>query len=823
MHGNRRQHLAAMAAGSFALAIVGVLAMPGLPHLVAGPVDVRAAQVPASLEHSTSTDVELPFGASDVTLHWHGNADAKVSIQLATQPGNWGEVIPVAAEEGGLGGAGRDEDTGSTSPADTETRGAVIWSAGARYVRVIADRPLGNVTVVGFQSDGPPRMVIAHDDDASTASAAVGAPPIVTRKTWGANESYRFNDAGDEKWPVSYFPLQVLIVHHTAGRNNDPNPEATIRAIYYDDAVIRDWGDMGYNFLIDAQGHIYEGRHARDYATGELHDEENAAGNVARGAHAKGYNSGSLGIVLLGTFDTVQPTTAARSSLEKLLAWESERHGLNPTTASTYVNPDLGTTQLLNHISGHRNVNNTDCPGALFYPTFPALRTSVASLMTATEGTHDTTPPTVAAFTPMATDPTGGTTIDFGLTFSEAVKGLTADDFSIAGTSSGWSVSKVAGAGVGWTVTVSATDPPEGSVELDLAADAVTDLGAHTGPAAPAAATANYAHDTTAPTVLITYTPHTSATNQHLIDASVTFSEPVVGLTAANIAVGGTSNQATHWVVDPVVGSGSNWAFTVEKNDPADGTLTIQIPAGATTDPAGNPSAASAVRTFIIDRTAPMATAPGQRLRSGLSLSTTVPVSVTWAGSDGSIGSGIATYDVARSVDGAAFTTFATGLTSPSFSTTESSGHSYRFEVRARDRAGNVGSWVAGATRSATLLQQTSASVHYGGSWSSTISSSSYSGGSVRYSTTAGASASLTTSARGLAFVTTRGPTRGAVKVYVDGVLKATVDLHSTTTQYRYVAYAIGFASLGTHTIKIVVVGTAGRPRVDLDGFEILR
>ncbi|HEX8024566.1 MAG TPA: N-acetylmuramoyl-L-alanine amidase, partial [Candidatus Limnocylindrales bacterium] len=768
--------------------------------------------------------VELPFGASDVTLHWHGNPDAKVSIQLASEPGAWGEVIPVAADEGGLGGAGRDEDVGSTAPAtDAETFGAVIWSAGARYVRVTADRPLGKVTVVGFQSDGPPRMVIAHDDATSTVSADVGAPAIISRHDWGANESYRFNDAGDEKWPVSYFPLQVLIVHHTAGRNNDPNPEATIRAIYYDDAVLRDWGDMGYNFLIDAQGHIYEGRHARAYGAGELHDEENAAGNVARGAHAKGYNSGSLGIVLLGTFDTVLPTTAARSSLEKLLAWESERHGINPTTASTYVNPDLGTTKLLNHISGHRNVNNTDCPGADFYPTFPTMRTSVASRMTATEGAHDTTPPSVAAFSPMATDPTGGTTIDFGLTFSEAVTGLTADDFSIAGTSSGWSVKKVAGAGVGWTITVSATDPPEGSVELDLAADAVTDLGSHTGPTAPASATASYAHDTTAPTMSITYTPHTSATNKELIDASVTFSEPVVGLTAADIAVGGTSNHTTNWVVDPVVGSGAHWAFTLEKHDPADGTLTIQIPAGVTTDPAGNPNEASALRTFVIDRTKPTTSAPGQRLRSGLPLSTTVPVSVTWAGSDGSIGSGIATYDVARSVDGAAFTTFATGLTSPSFSTTEASGHSYRFEVRARDKAGNVGSWVAGATIHPSLLQQSSSSIHYLGTWSPTLTSSAYSGGSVRYATAAGATASLTTSARGLAFVTTRGPTRGAVKVYIDGALKATIDLQAATTQYRYVAYAIGFSSLGTHTIRIVVVGTAGRPRVDLDAFEILR
>lgn len=815
-----------LAIAGVSLAIGGLLAMPGLPHVVPGPVDVQAAQIPVAMDRTATIEVQLPFGASDVTLHWHGNPDAKVSIQLATEPDAYGELIPVAADETGLGGAGRDEDVAkSGGPAgDAETFGAVIWAAGARFVRVIADRPLGKVTVVGFQSDGPPRMVIAHDDDpsASTAQAAVAAPPIVTRQQWGANDSYRFDWAGHEKWPVSYFPLQVLVVHHTDGRNNDPNPEATIRAIYYDDAIIRGWGDMGYNFLIDAQGHVYEGRHARAYASGEPHDEEDAAGNVARGAHAKGFNSGTLGIVLLGTFDTVRPTAAARNALVQLLAWESERHHVNPTTASTYVNPDLGTTQFLNHISGHRNVNATDCPGAAFYPTFPTLRTQVASAMAATEGSHDSTPPTVVSFAPMATDPTGGTTIDFGLVFSEAVTGLTADDFSLAGTSTGWAITKVTGTGVGYTITVTGTDPPEGSVELDLAADAVTDLGSHTGPAAPAKAMANYAHDTTAPTVGLTFTPRWTSTNQTLLNVEVTFSEPVDGLKTASIQVGGTSEAKTPWTVDPVVGSGANYGFSIEAANPADGTLTIGIPAGATTDPAGNPSGASAVHTVTIDRTVPRTYAPTVRLRAPTTLTTAVPVTVSWTSTDWSTGSGVAYYDVARSVDGGTFATISTRLTTASLAASESSGHSYRYEVRSHDHAGNVGFWTAGSTVRPTLLQQTSSAIAYHGTWT-TVSSTSYSGGSLRYASAAGASASLTTSARSLAFVTTRGPSRGAVKVYVDGVLKATIDLHAATLQARFVAYAATWSSVGTHSIRVVVVGTAGRPRVDLDAFEILR
>jgi hypothetical protein len=826
MSPSRFRARATLLIASLALAIGGLLAMPSLPRVVPGPVPITVGDVAVELDGVA--EAALPFAASDVTLHWHGQPNAAVTIQFATDPGQFGETIPVHADESGLGGAGPDETgpdesgpdaaAAAGSAADSaESFASVIWSAGARYVRLTSDRPLGEVTVVAFQSDGPGRPVLALDGPVT--EAAVSAPSIITRAGWGADESLRFDYAGHEKWPPSYYPLQVFIVHHTDGRNNDPNPEATIRAIYYDDTIIRGWGDMGYNFLIDSAGHIYEGRHARNYASGQLHNEEDLAGNVARGAHAKGYNSGSLGIVLLGTFDTVLPTTAARTSLEKLLAWESGRHGINPTTASTYTNPDLGTSKFLNHISGHRNVNATDCPGSMFYATFPGLRTAVANRIAATVGSVDTTPPTVASLTSMASNPTGGSSIDFGLVFSEPVTGLTAADFTIGGTSSGWSVTGLAGVGSAYTVTASATGPPEGTVELHLAAGSVKDGGNNTGPATPATATATFATDATAPTVGMTFTPRSSATRATSFDVAVTFSERVATLTAADITVGGTSNAATKWSVDPVVGSGANYGFTIENANPADGTLTVAIAAGVTTDPAGNPNEASAVHQTIIDRTAPKAYPPTVRLRSGVSLSLTLPVTVAWSGTDWTAGSGIASYDMARSVDGGSFSVIHTGLTGTSLSTFLTSGHTYRYEVRAHDRAGNVSGWAAGSTFKPSLLQQSSSSIAYHGTWAS-VSSTSYSGGSDRYATAAGASASLTTSARGLAFVTARGPTRGSVQVYVDGTLKTTINLYAASVQYRYVAYVASWSSVGTHTLRIVVAGTG---RVDLDAFEVMR
>ena len=160
-------------------------------------------------------------------------------------------------------------------------------------------------------------------------------------------------------------------------------------------------------------------------------------------------------------------------------------------------------------------------------------------------------------------------------------------------------------------------------------------------------------------------------------------------------------------------------------------------------------------------------------------------------------------------------------MTGTSLAWSMAPGHSYRFEVRARDTAGNVGAWHAGATIKAALTQQTSSAVHFSGP-SKTTSFSPYSGGSERYLAAAGASASYTTTARSLSFVTTVSSIRGSAQVYIDGVLQATLDLNDPTTTYRFAAFSKSWSSVGTHTIRIVSVGSPVA-RVDIDAFAVIR
>ena len=160
-------------------------------------------------------------------------------------------------------------------------------------------------------------------------------------------------------------------------------------------------------------------------------------------------------------------------------------------------------------------------------------------------------------------------------------------------------------------------------------------------------------------------------------------------------------------------------------------------------------------------------------------------------------------------------------LRTRSYSTSLRTGHGYTFLVRARDWAGNVGAWKVAATVKPSITQQTSTSIAYSGSWS-TYTSTSYSGGTVKYATAAGASATYSFTGRAVGWVTTLKSTRGSAKVYVDGVLASTISL-ATTTTYRYVAFQKTWTTSGAHTLKIVVVGTSGHPRVDIDAFVVLR
>ncbi|UYQ60164.1 peptidoglycan recognition protein [Streptomyces peucetius] len=198
---------------------------------------------------------------------------------------------------------------------------------------------------------------------------AAPRPPIVSRKAWRADESM-VRERATYTGPVS-----AVFVHHTGHLNGYDCAEAPrmLRAMQKDHIESEGWDDIGYNFVVDRCGTIYEGR-------------AGGVGRPVQGAHTKGFNADTIGIAALGTFGpgTTVPK-ALESGIVKAAAWklrpEADPRGtvrlVSTNDESTYKE---GETARLHVISGHRDSFRTDCPGEVLYERLPVIRESVARL-----------------------------------------------------------------------------------------------------------------------------------------------------------------------------------------------------------------------------------------------------------------------------------------------------------------------------------------------------------------------------------------------------------------------------------------------------------
>ncbi len=334
-------------------------------------VSLRVQQLTAAVTAPKVFTLARP--ADHVAVYWQGNPQARVSLAISTDGSRFAPAVA----------AGRD-DLGAERH-DGTTYGAVQDARGAVAVRVSSDRPLGRLTLLTM-ADGAQQTQTSLIPD--SARAATDEPPVVSRAQWGADPQYM-------TWAPQFYATKKLIVHHTATSNDyvdQAGAESQLRSIYYYHAVTQGWGDIGYNFLIDKFGNVYEGRYSRDYA-GANPSGDDVNGNGVTGAHTSGWNSGTVGVAMLGTFTNQDVTPAARASLEALLAWEANRNGIDPRATQTFVNPVSGATITTPNIAGHRDYAATECPGGTFYATLPTIRSDVAARISGTPPPADTVAP----------------------------------------------------------------------------------------------------------------------------------------------------------------------------------------------------------------------------------------------------------------------------------------------------------------------------------------------------------------------------------------------------------------------------------------------
>jgi hypothetical protein len=344
--------------------IVALAVATGLTPTVGAPapvVESRSLALTSALSgHRVgpgwTTTVATGLPTQLVAFEWDGDPGGIVEVRAVHPDGRRGPWVEAD------GGPDDGPDPGS---AEHNGRLAVgpVWlgAEGAGRVEVrVAEGTLLRLRLHAIRSEETGRQLLGADG----AGAAVGRPAIIGRAQWGADESWR-------TCRPSYGSVRHAVVHHTAGSNNyAPHQSAAIvRAIYHYHARILGWCDVGYNFLVDRYGQVFEGR----------------AGGISRaviGAHAGGFNSASTGVSVIGEFGAVDLPDAAYRSLRRLLGWKLAYHDVAPDGHVTVTSHGssryrTGTQVRLATVNGHRDHSATACPGNRVYGLLPRLRADV--------------------------------------------------------------------------------------------------------------------------------------------------------------------------------------------------------------------------------------------------------------------------------------------------------------------------------------------------------------------------------------------------------------------------------------------------------------
>lgn len=286
---------------------------------------------------------------------WVGDSDG-VELRVRSEPDD-----PAADSAGQTPGA-RNLPAAPPLPSGLRLELVDPGEDGAPPHGAAADSPR-----TGGLNAGASALTEAELTEQRQAKPYVGPRPgIVTRRGWGANEGLRESGFRYTK------KVKAAFVHHTASGNNYRCSQvpSLIRSIYRYHVKSMGWRDIGYNFLIDKCGKIYEGR----------------AGGVAKpvlGAHTLGFNSNSMGIAVLGSYGATKPSKSAVKAIARLTAWKLGLHGVNPKgkTYLTSAGSNLhrkGKKVRLNVISGHRDGFKTECPGRKLYGKLGSARSKAA-------------------------------------------------------------------------------------------------------------------------------------------------------------------------------------------------------------------------------------------------------------------------------------------------------------------------------------------------------------------------------------------------------------------------------------------------------------
>jgi flagellar hook assembly protein FlgD len=300
---------------------------------------------------------EAPLTFDLVGLHWRGTG--RVWFRTWSPAGDWSVWRDGAPEAEDLPDPGSREDSSRRG----WRFGSPYWTGAADGIQYRTTGRVSRLRAFFLWSDPQSRPGPMLRLPAERAPR----PSIIRRSEWGADESIV------RARPSYASAVRFAVVHHTAGTNSYSASEsaAIVRGIERYHVLANGWNDIGYNFLVDKYGQVFEGR----------------GGGITRnvvGAHAQGFNTGSTGVAVLGNYESGRISGAARAALVKLLAWRLDLAHVDPLSRLTWIsggNPKYpaGTSVSLRAVSGHRDTGPTSCPGSALYAQLPGIARDVAT------------------------------------------------------------------------------------------------------------------------------------------------------------------------------------------------------------------------------------------------------------------------------------------------------------------------------------------------------------------------------------------------------------------------------------------------------------
>jgi len=350
------------------------VALPGVDAVAAADLPAPGATggLPAGSALRALSRQQQTAGFSTVGVTWatdRGLAPVSASVRIHAK-GRWsrwtdlGGADDVAPDNGSIDVTGHVVRTGTSpmwvGPADG-VQARVATTGRGRTPRDLRVDLIDPGTSGADKSFGTPAA------PPSSASAAPAMPTILRRAQWGADESIR------KDGPSYSATVKIGFVHHTDTSNvyTSGQSASIVRSIYAYHVLSNGWSDIGYNFLVDRYGQIFEGRYG-------------GVDQAVIGAHTGGFNTNSFAASLIGDFTASTPPAAMTTSLERLFAWKLSLYYRNPNSTDTLVSAGGGTdrwpvgaTVRFNVIAGHRDAGYTTCPGDVAYAMLPSIRAGV--------------------------------------------------------------------------------------------------------------------------------------------------------------------------------------------------------------------------------------------------------------------------------------------------------------------------------------------------------------------------------------------------------------------------------------------------------------